>query len=104
MALVLGLSEGHDVYFWLNGPNNPPRRVVLEEIVTPSRFKLRVEGPIDQIVEVFHDEQVELLPGVRVQAGNTGNNRMVKLAIEAPHSVKILRGKFARVEGAARGV
>ena len=74
-------------------------RVTIHKIYDARRFKVKVHGTaIDKIYEVTDKLQTEILPNVRVTAGNNvdPDKDMIKLAIEAPRRLKILRGSLYR--------
>jgi len=87
MALVLAAQEGESIYIG-------DRRLVLEEIVTPTVFKVRVEGPLDCVFTIRTTEGVEILPDVFLSAGNTGSMTSAKLVFEAPRDKVILRERL----------
>jgi hypothetical protein len=87
MALVLGLEAGKSVFVG-------DRRILLTKIHNPKRFVVRVDGPMDSEYEITDQVRTEVLPKVFLQAGNTGNASMVKIVIEAPRSMVILREKL----------
>ena len=94
MALVLGIQEGHS--FYLNDT-----RVEVERILTPTRATLVIHGPIIRKVTIGPNHRTELEPGIYAQIGMTEENQskvnksspleVVKIAIEAPRNIKILR-------------
>lgn len=94
MALVLMMQEGRS--FYLND-----LQVTVEKIVTPTRATLVVDGAIIQKMTIGPNHRTELMPGVYAQVGMTEENQnrvtdetpidTVKVALEAPRSIKILR-------------
>lgn len=88
MALVLGMEVGRSVYIG-------DKKVRLTKIHNPNRFVVRVEtSAMDSEYEITDAVRTEILPSVYVQAGDTGNDQMVKMVIEAPKSIVILRDKL----------
>lgn len=94
MALSLGLQlnspDGNDRAFYIGDT-----LVSLEDVTHPMKFRLRVHGAIDKIVEVTDRRREEILPNVFVSAG-LGNEDQVKVSIEAPRNIKILRDRLYR--------
>ena len=84
MALVLGIQEGRS--FYLND-----LRVELTKIETPSRVKLMIHGPILQIVTIGPNNRTELGNNIFASLGTDSSIDQAKIALEAPHSIKILR-------------
>jgi len=84
MALVLGMQQGRSFYL-----NNT--KVVVEKISTPTRATLLIHGPIIQKVTIGPNHRTELEPGVYAQIGLDSTIDQIKVAIEAPRNVKILR-------------
>jgi len=92
MALILALYDESDFYV-------QDTRVTVHKIYDTRRFKLKVHGScLDKIFEITDRQQTEILPNVRVTAGNNVDPKkiMVKVSIEAPKRLKILRGKLWR--------
>lgn len=91
MALALALQEGRSFYVG-------DVQISVERIIAPYRYKIRVHGAIDTIMEVSDRERVEVLPDVFISAGHPwekeGSGRWVKAIIEAPMSIKILRSEI----------
>lgn len=84
MALVLTVEEGRS--FFVGGTE-----IVVEHIIHPEKYKLRVKGAIDNLVEVDFNG-CEVLPDITISSGpSTGRAHLAKLVITAPRSVKILR-------------
>lgn len=88
MALVLEIQKGRG--FYLND-----LKVTVEEIYSPSKFTVLVhKSGMSTIMEVNNKQQTELMPEVFAQAGRdqtSGYGDLCKIAIEAPHSIRILR-------------
>lgn len=84
MALVLGMQEGRSFYL-----NNT--RVEVEKISTPTRATLLIHGAIIRKVTIGPNHRTELEPGVYAQIGTDSTIDQIKVAIEAPRSIKILR-------------
>lgn len=84
MALVLGMQEGRSFYL-----NNT--RVVLEKISTPTRAVLVIHGAIIKKVTIGPNHRTELEPGIYAQIGTGSTVDHLKIALEAPRNIKILR-------------
>jgi len=98
MALILAAQEGESIFVG-------DTKVVVEQIITPTRFKVRVEGGMDAIYEIGIKHRTEILPDVYLSAGDTGNIDFVKLVLEAPRNRVILRERLYRnaKKGGVRG-
>ena len=94
MALVLSLG-GADKDFYVDDI-----QVVLKKIHSPIRFVLKViRSSIDMEYEVSDQSYTEILPNVRVCAGlanKDGKAGIIKVMIEAPKSIALLRGTYYR--------
>ena len=84
MALVLGMQEGRS--FYLNHI-----RVQVEKISTPTRATLLIYGPVIKKVTIGPNHRTEIEPGIYAQIGTDSTIEQVKVALEAPRSIKILR-------------
>lgn len=84
MALVLGMQENRS--FYLND-----LKVTVETISTPTRAILLVDGPILKKVTIGPNHRTELIPGVYASIGTDSTIDQIKVALEAPRNVKILR-------------
>lgn len=84
MALVLGIQEGRSFYL-----NNT--KVELEKISTPTRATLLIHGAIIRKVTIGPNHRTELEPGIYAQIGTDSTVEQLKIAIEAPRNIKILR-------------
>ena len=74
-------------------------RVELVEIRHEFNFKLKVHGvALDTLHEVTDRRAVEILPGVRVSAGDGADftRHGVKVCIEAPRRIRVDRGTVYR--------
>lgn len=92
MALILGMKEGRSFFVG-------DTKVTVEEVVHQQRFKVRVHGAMDKLLEVDVKQRVEILTDVFVSAGKPHQNRdLVQVAIEAPRHVKVLRDVLYRKE------
>jgi len=92
MALAISLYSTSD--FYINDI-----QVKVERIYHSKRYKLKVIGKsIDKIYEITDRNQTEILPNVRVSAGDNVDitKEVVKAVIDAPLTLKILRGKLWR--------
>lgn len=84
MPLVLSLKPGDD--FWVR-----QTQVVVADIENANRFWVRVAGN-PKPVEITDSEATEVVPDVFVSSGGFYKYGMVRLAIEAPQEIEILRG------------
>lgn len=87
MALVLGMMEGRS--FFLNDIE-----VTLVKISTPTRAILEVNGPMITKVTIGPNHRTELMPGVYASIGTDSTVDQIKIALEAPRNIKILRDKL----------
>lgn len=93
MALVLSVKE--DGVFYVG---DTPVRVV--NIQDSLRFDVRVETPyMNHVYKISETKAVEILPDVKVSAGKNGSEHAVKIVIEAPKNIRILRERLYRDEG-----
>lgn len=84
MALILGIQEGRSFYL-------EDIRVEVERIHTPTRATLVIHGPIIEKKTIGPNHRTELIPGVYASIGTDSTIEQVKVALEAPRSIKILR-------------
>ena len=84
MALVLGMQEGRS--FYLN-----TIKVEVERISTPTRATLLIHGGVISKVTIGPNHRTELIPGVYAQIGTDSTIDQIKVAIEAPRNIRILR-------------
>lgn len=84
MPLVLSLKEGDD--FWVGD-----RQLTVDQIESGSKFSLRLDGS-DRPKEITDAKAREVLPDVFVSAGGFYKYGMIRVVIEAPRSIEILRG------------
>lgn len=94
MPLVLSLKEGDD--FWVND-----RQLVVDRIADGSHFTLRVEGE-DRPKEITDTKAREVMTDVFVSAGGFYKYGMIRVVIEAPREIEILRGDRYRSKKRAR--
>jgi len=90
MSLVLGLKQGDD--FWVGD-----KQVVVTRIEDARRFWVKVEDN-DKEFEVTDTYATEIMDNVFVSAGNYYKYGLIRIAIEAPRDIKILRGDRYREE------
>ena len=103
MGLVLMMKEGRSFYL-------ADTKVTVERIYTPTRATLLVDGPILKKVMIGPNHRSELLPGIYAQIGMTEENQdtvtertpltAVKIALEAPRNIKILRDNLYNEQAA----
>lgn len=84
MPLVLSLKEGDD--FWVND-----RQIVVTNIENGTRFWVQVSGE-ERKREITDAKAHEVCPDVFVSAGGFFKYGMVRVVIEAPRAIEILRG------------
>ena len=84
MALVLGLKEGESFYL-------DDTKVDLEQISSPTRATLMIHGAIIRKMTIGPNHRTELLPGVYAQIGLDSKIDLLKIALEAPRNITILR-------------
>lgn len=91
MALVLAMQEGRSIYVG-------DTEVVVESVQSASRVKVRVKGPLDTLHTLTLNNRTEILPTVYLQLGTGSTPTMVKLVIEAPKHITILRDSLYEVD------
>jgi len=84
MALVLGIQEGRS--FFLND-----LEVKVVKIASPTRAILEVNGYLITKMTIGPNHRTELIPGVYASIGTESTIDQVKIALEAPRNIKILR-------------
>ena len=84
MALVLGMQEGRSFYL-------ADTKVTVEKISSPTRAILSVNGAIIQKMTIGPNHRTELLPGIYASIGTDSTVDQIKVVLEAPRTVKILR-------------
>ncbi len=84
MALVLGMLEGRSFYL-------ADTRVEVEKIHSPTRVTLVVHGSFLQKMTIGPNHRTELMSGIFASIGTDSTIDQVKVALEAPRSIKILR-------------
>lgn len=83
MALILSLREGDDFYVG-------DSRILLTKIAGPRQFT--VETPDGSHWGIVDDRMTEVMPDVLVSSGTQGTSTQVRVVIEAPREIRILRG------------
>jgi hypothetical protein len=63
----------------------------VEKIYTPSRVSLKIHGSIIKKVTIGPNHRTELMPGIYASIGTDSTVDQVKIALEAPRNIKILR-------------
>ncbi|HEY0819769.1 MAG TPA: hypothetical protein VGD46_13380 [Rhizobacter sp.] len=95
MALVLAMQEGRAFYV-------DDTRVEVERVATAQQVTLKVVGKcMDQQFHLTDRDRTEILPGVYAQLGLGNSTGTVKIAVEAPKKVRILRDSLYLGEDAA---
>ena len=97
MALVLSVLPNESVYVG-------DRKITLLSILTPVKYKVLVEGPMDTIYEITSKQRTEILPDVYLSAGVDASMIQAKLAFDAPRDRVILRQRlYERRSGDSNG-
>ena len=92
MPLAIGVREGEDFYVGND-------KFLLEEIVSETNFKLVHCTPaMNYQFRVTDQQMTEVMPNVKVGVGLKGTMNMVRVLIDAPKNLKILRGELYREE------
>lgn len=96
MALVLSLKNGDD--FWVAG-----RKVVVSEVVNANLLELTDdEGKQHRITDT---EMTEIMPDVFVSAAGYFKFGAVRIALDAPRTIEIMRGdRYREEKGKHHGV
>jgi sRNA-binding carbon storage regulator CsrA len=91
MALILSLRQGED--FFLG-----QERVMVRKVYSNKHFVLETsEGTHYEIVQ---DRMAEVAPDVFISSGDRGLNGVVRIVIDAPRDIIILRGQaYRRAQG-----
>ena len=87
MALILAVQENESVYV-------DDRKITLLKIVTPIKYRVQVDGPMDVVYEITAKERTEIMPDVFLSAGIDASMDQAKLAFEAPRDRVILRQRL----------
>lgn len=97
MALILSVRTDESVYVG-------DRKITLLKILTPVKYRVLVEGPMDTIYEITAKERTEVLPDVYLSAGIDANMTQAKFAFDAPRDRVILRQRlYEQQRGANSG-
>lgn len=91
MALILTLPEGQAFRVRLG---QVERRVEVKKVLGPRGFVLELDD--GDLFEIVDDRSAEVLPNVRISAGERGDGTEARLAIEAPRSIPIVRERATR--------
>lgn len=87
-GLTVGLTKGGAVYI-------NDTKVTVHKITHSLSFQVKVHTPaVDKIFSVDDRRATEIMQGVMCSAGNKGSSDMVKMVIDAPRHMKILREKL----------
>jgi hypothetical protein len=95
-GLVLALyptEEGYDDFYVGDV------RVSLVKVTTPTKFTLHVEMPgMNYRYEVTDRHATEIMPEVKVAAGRAtdASRSVVRIVVDAPRHIRVLRGKLYR--------
>lgn len=94
MALVLAMQEGRAFYVGNT-------RVEIAEVRSIHQVKIKVQakGAMDAIYTLTTNSRVEILDRVYVQLGLGSTASLIKIAIEAPREVTILRDALYEADG-----
>ena len=88
MALVLSLGEAQDFFI-------ADERFVIEEIYDDASFLLtREQG--GKSFEVTNKSVAEIMPDVLASSGGFQASGVVRIALDAPREIRILRGDLYR--------
>lgn len=97
MALILSVRPEESVYV-------DDRKITLLKILTPVKYSVLVEGPLDTIYEITANMRTEILPDVYLSAGIDASMTQAKLAFDAPRDRVILRQRlYEKQNGSANG-
>jgi len=87
MALILTVLPDESVYI-------DDCKITLLKILTPVKYKVLVEGPLDTVYEITASMRTEILPDVFLSAGIDASMTQAKLAFDAPRNRVILRQRL----------
>ncbi len=94
MALTVGIVPNGVLYIG-------DTKVSVEQVMHPMNFKVKVHGEcMDQVYTITDKRATEIMPNVMMSAGHKGTDDMLKVVVNAPRNIKILREKLYNV---ARG-
>jgi hypothetical protein len=88
MALVLSLRTGQD--FFVGN-----EQFMVHEIESPLDFTLIHIGK-DRKYQITDEEATEIMPGVKVSAGDKAPTLAVRITIQADRSIPVVRGDKRR--------
>lgn len=97
MALVLSLKNGDD--FWVDG-----RKIVVSKVIDENQLELTDDAGTPH--KITDSEMTEIMPDVFVSAASYFKLGAVRIALDAPREIEILRGDRyrAKYEGVEYGV
>ncbi len=88
MGLTVGIVQGGAVYI-------DDTKITVETIMHSLSFKVMVHAAsMNHVFTISDRKATEVLPNVMMSAGNKGSSEMVKVVIDAPAHMKILREKL----------
>lgn len=91
MALALGVRPDEHVYIG-------DTKVGITQVFDPWKFEVKTADGHTDVVS--HEDWVELMPEVWLSVGSKSSRKMLRLLIDAPRSVTILRDKvYERSQG-----
>lgn len=88
MALVLSMRERSDFFVG-------DERFVVEQVYSDTHFRIRQDSS-GRVFDITDQKSTEVMPEVFVSAGDKQPNILARVAIEAPRTIKILRGEMYR--------
>lgn len=91
MPLVISLKPGSDFYV-------DDVRFVVTHIENANKFWIQKDGDPKPIM-ITDDEAVEIVPEVKASAGDYLMFQMIRLVLDAPRRIKIIRGEMLRQKG-----
>lgn len=88
MPLVLSLRQRQDFFVG-------DERFVIDHVYSDTHFRIRHEAT-GKVFDITDTMSTEILPDVRVFAGDQEQAMLVRVAIEAPREIVVLRGERYR--------
>jgi hypothetical protein len=88
LPLVIERAAGEDFYVG-------QERFVVASIESPTAFTLRrdVDGKMFHVVD---GTPREIAASIRISVGSRGQNALARISIEAPRTIRVLRGELYR--------
>lgn len=88
MPLTLGIKPGHSFYVG-------DTKVEVSEVLGPHKFKVTVyEQTMNRIFTVTDQRSTEVMPNVLLSTGLNSSPELMRVVVEAPRHIRVLREKL----------